>query len=540
MSNPTSSSSSEKGRQEEEHTSKEPSSKKLRLSDPDLKIVLTWEDEDGVKQTKEYQEYSHAFALLSKFVDTALSVQMKEKEEKTITFPNVSAETFELATKSVKCPVAARTMKLEDVVKVVEFYHRYDFTSGLELCNCIMKECFEKEISTRDQNVRLGLDVLVNAAAMAGCSATRPTSVANPKIHPPNLKMSLHTTNYSRNSASSSCSRMKAVWILLTLNFLWISSNTANNTNRNSRTYTSVHALSPVSSSMAKKHRLFSTTTTTTPWQFHGVGTPNDAALSGTRSTRLFLTAAPTTTTREEKVHSHQNKTETDHDDQGEESDSRRTATRRGLAVSAEIELPFPAEIAYDTFSDLPRQPEWSPWLHSVEYIIAKDKQSSPVSSSSTPATKWTLKVLGVSYSWISVATKQDKVNYIIEWESVSGLKNFGRVQFDPHPFQPAMGYDKDENDTMLDNPQPTLTTRDEHAVGCHMTMTMTFVPPRLVAAVFRNSKGLQHFMEQKLVGSSLKSFSDIVVEEILTTGSVGGGEGGSSGGGNRTLFFPI
>jgi len=123
---------------------------------------------------------------------------------------------------------------------------------------------------------------------------------------------------------------------------------------------------------------------------------------------------------------------------------------------------------------------------------------------------------LGVSCSWISVATKQDKVNHIVEWESVSGLNFFGRVQFETHPFQPAMGHD-DENDTMLDNPQPALTTRDEHAVGCHMTMTMTFAPPRLVAAVFRNSKGLQHFVEQKLAGSSLKSFSEIVVEEMLT-----------------------
>jgi len=223
------------------------------------------------------------------------------------------------------------------------------------------------------------------------CSATRPTPVTNPKIHPPNLKMALHTTNCSRNAASSSCSRMKAVVILLTLNFLWISSNAADSADGNSRTCTGTHALSPVLSSMAKKHRLFSSAATT-PWQFHGVGAPNDAALSGTRSTGLFLTVAPpptTTTAREEKALSHQNKTETDHDDQDEESDSRRTAARRGLAVSAEMELPFPAEIAHDAFSDLPRQPEWSPWLHSVE-CIANDKQSSPVSSlsSSSPATK--------------------------------------------------------------------------------------------------------------------------------------------------------
>ena len=46
-----------------------------------------------------------------------------------------------------------------------------------------------------------------------------------------------------------------------------------------------------------------------------------------------------------------------------------RAPARRAVDVSSEIFLPFSAELAYDSFSDLTRQPEWSPWLHSVEYL---------------------------------------------------------------------------------------------------------------------------------------------------------------------------
>ncbi|CAB9504256.1 Polyketide cyclase / dehydrase and lipid transport [Seminavis robusta] len=153
----------------------------------------------------------------------------------------------------------------------------------------------------------------------------------------------------------------------------------------------------------------------------------------------------------------------------------------RALSVSSEAELPFSAEVAYDAFSNLTRQPEWSPWLHSVEFIDDASTRS-----------KWTLKVLGVSYSWISIATRGDRP-FLIEWESVSGLKNFGQVTFDPI----------------------------ENGKACRMVMVMTFVPPRLVSSVFRNSKLLTRFMEQQLIASSLSTFRDIIFrEETLKPGS--------------------
>jgi uncharacterized membrane protein len=177
---------------------------------------------------------------------------------------------------------------------------------------------------------------------------------------------------------------------------------------------------------------------------------------------------------------------------------------RRSLSVSSELTLPFSAETAYDAFSDLPRQPEWSPWLHSVEFM------DSGSTSGSSNSTKWTLKFMGLTYSWISIATQQDRP-HLIEWESVSGLKNFGTVQFQP------------------------LSSRE-----CHMTMTMTFVPPRLVSAVFGNSKkngGVKRFMEHKMIGSSLCRFRDVIMimetDRLLDSALVESG--------NATMiFFPI
>ena len=119
--------------------------KKLRVTDPDLKVVLQYKDNNGKDAKQEYAMYSHLLANLSVFVDTALSVDMKEKETKTITLPDVTPEVFDLAIKLETSPAAARTLTLEDAMKVVGFYHKYQFSGGLELCDLVLYECFEQK-----------------------------------------------------------------------------------------------------------------------------------------------------------------------------------------------------------------------------------------------------------------------------------------------------------------------------------------------------------------------------------------------------------
>ena len=86
---------------------------------------------------------------------------------------------------------------------------------------------------------------------------------------------------------------------------------------------------------------------------------------------------------------------------------------RKWITGRVSLPLPFSAEIAFDTFSDLTRQPEWSPWLSAVEYLKKKEVHD-------LPETKWYLRGPGLRFSWKAVSTINDRPNKI-GWESTSG-----------------------------------------------------------------------------------------------------------------------
>lgn len=145
----------------------------------------------------------------------------------------------------------------------------------------------------------------------------------------------------------------------------------------------------------------------------------------------------------------------------------------RLIQVNSDIKLPFSREVAFDAYSDLTRQPSWSSWLHSVEYLDAEKTNS-----------KWTMRFLKLKYSWTAVALRNERPN-VIQWQSTSGLRNFGTVEF------------KHNRD---DEKYPTL-----------MTMRMTFVAPRAAASVFRRSKAMASFVREKMVMDSMLNFREIV-----------------------------
>jgi uncharacterized membrane protein len=163
------------------------------------------------------------------------------------------------------------------------------------------------------------------------------------------------------------------------------------------------------------------------------------------------------------------------------------------IQVSSRLALPFSAAVAFDAFSDLPRQSSWSPWLQSVEYVTTADRTSA---SSSTTAneTKWTMRsVLGVSYSWHSRTTQLDRP-HVIAWESVRGLPNWGRVEFHNRPADD----DKDGNSS--------------HAERCDMQLTLTFQTPRLVARFFGKEDGrLTRLVQNRIVAQTLRNFRQVV-----------------------------
>ncbi len=150
---------------------------------------------------------------------------------------------------------------------------------------------------------------------------------------------------------------------------------------------------------------------------------------------------------------------------------------KRLIEVTSEVKLPFSREVAFDAYSDLTRQPSWSSWLHCVEYT-----------DESKEVSKWTMKFMGIKYSWTAIALRNDRPN-VIQWQSTSGLKNFGMVKFLPHN----------------DEKHPTL-----------MTMRMTFVAPRAAAAIFRRSKAMANFVKDKMITDSMVNFRDVVLKTDL------------------------
>ena len=146
------------------------------------------------------------------------------------------------------------------------------------------------------------------------------------------------------------------------------------------------------------------------------------------------------------------------------------------IQVSAAIELPFPKCVAYDAFSDLSRQSSYSPWLKSVEYI---EGERNSVGSK----TRWKLAYLGLRFSWNSISTLQDPKNGIIEWESITGLQNQGRVTF-----------------------QELADDRT------YMNMTMSFAVPRIASRLLGPHK-LASIVEKRILETTVRNFRQTVVE---------------------------
>jgi uncharacterized membrane protein len=161
------------------------------------------------------------------------------------------------------------------------------------------------------------------------------------------------------------------------------------------------------------------------------------------------------------------------------------------VVAQSSIDLPFSAEAAYDAFSDLPRQPTWSPWLKSVRYVDGGGGDGGDEEEAGR-VSLWTMRIAGVPYSWRSVSTRQARP-HAIEWRSTSGIRNMGRVDFEMAAAAPAAAEDPPD--------------------CCRMTLTMAFQAPRVVAALFRGDfSALRRQMEERILGRTLANFRDAVL----------------------------
>jgi len=160
------------------------------------------------------------------------------------------------------------------------------------------------------------------------------------------------------------------------------------------------------------------------------------------------------------------------------------------IVVTSTIELPFSAHTAFDAFSDLSRQPTWSHWLKSVQYIQGDD-------NASLPTTKWTLGWKGFTFSWISRSTKLVRP-HIIEWESISGLKNRGVVRF-------------------VELNQHHHTNNESKNHKTEMSLTLIFITPKILSRLFNNSGNrIKSAIESNMIQHTLINFRDVVMKQDL------------------------
>ena len=147
--------------------------------------------------------------------------------------------------------------------------------------------------------------------------------------------------------------------------------------------------------------------------------------------------------------------------------------TGKEINIQVSLSLPFSDDIACSRFNDLPQQSRWSPWLDNVSYLGEGE-------------TEWTLNVRGVEFRWKAVSAVLVSPKGIM-WESTSGLKNKGRVEF--------------------------VKVSD---TSCLMNVRMTIRTPRIVATVFKtNGDFVKEFVENKLLKWSLESFRDVVKADL-------------------------
>ena len=138
-----------------------PTIKKLRYSEPDLKVTLRYTDSAGNEATKEYNMHGLLLAKMSNYADMTLA----DAEMQEIELARVTPEVFEFALQLEDDLSLARTVTIEDVLKVAPFYHMYEFSSGLKLCDSVISERLEQESKMDSSN--LNIDFIVNVIVAA-------------------------------------------------------------------------------------------------------------------------------------------------------------------------------------------------------------------------------------------------------------------------------------------------------------------------------------------------------------------------------------
>ena len=100
----------------------------IRSSDPDLTIIV-----GKGEQQKIYECHSPIMAMYSQYIDSMLATPMREQKTRTISFSEIDSADWESMIGYLQAGVPPQT--LDQVCAVLPFYDKYEFQSGLAICD---------------------------------------------------------------------------------------------------------------------------------------------------------------------------------------------------------------------------------------------------------------------------------------------------------------------------------------------------------------------------------------------------------------------
>ncbi|GAB0497142.1 hypothetical protein MMPV_008465 [Pyropia vietnamensis] len=163
------------------------------------------------------------------------------------------------------------------------------------------------------------------------------------------------------------------------------------------------------------------------------------------------------------------------------------------IEKSASVSVEAPRGVCWSIFSNLERQPAWSPWLKSVK-----------VDSTDPAISRWTLAARGVEVSWQARNTSVI-AGELIAWQSMDGLSNRGSVKFEDVPPAQAAVVDS----AAVPAGRPAAAPADLTAV----TLSVAFDVPAPIARVLDNAV-VGKYVEQTLL-ADLRRYRTEVLKEV-------------------------
>ena len=146
-----------------------PSRKRVRISDPDLKIICKGDQDDK----KAFMCHSVVMATHSGYFDALLSTGMKESAEKKVVLEDVSPEVFEKAMNLVEDPLTPHDLGAEDALVVASFYNRFDFSGGMKLVTSVLGKILNRWAKTTSKApLRQEKDLLIETILFAEGSSS--------------------------------------------------------------------------------------------------------------------------------------------------------------------------------------------------------------------------------------------------------------------------------------------------------------------------------------------------------------------------------